>query len=102
MPEDVTKSCKVTFTTGYPAGTQATFTHNKQQWVAVPRDKHRAHGAITDRLLSTLAAIRDDMTRWVNDHPDDAQRVIGILERINRTDALYKELLHDKQTTVTT
>lgn len=82
LSEKKTVSKKVTFTDWLPAGTQATFTHGGEQWVAWPLRKHQAHLTIVDRLLGGLNGLRRDCLAWINADPHDAARVARLLSII--------------------
>lgn len=95
MP-DVTHQRKVTFSTGLPLGTRATFTHEGQTWVALPLDKLRAERVVTDLLIGVLNQIRGQMTRWLAANPEDATRVGMLLQAIAHADAIATQASVDK------
>jgi hypothetical protein len=101
MPPDVTKSVKVTFAQSLPMGTRGTFTHEKELFIAYPAKKQSEIFAINTRLVGILAAVKEDMTQWLNDHPDDAMRIVGIMTRITRVDALVDEISREIARTAT-
>lgn len=101
MPQPVTKRLNVTFHTGLPLGTRATFTHEGQRWIAIPDTKHSRIGAVMNRMLWALAWIRDDLTRWLSANPGDATRIATILAVIAKADQANRELALDKAEAVT-
>lgn len=99
--EPVKKRKDVTFHTGLPMGTRATFVVDGQLWIAYPQPKLQRILAVTDRLYGTLAAINDDMSRWLNDWPDDAPRVLRVLDRIASGQRFLREMAVEKSEAVT-
>jgi len=96
MTETEKKRREVTFDTGLPRGTCATFTHEGERWIAYPQSKMLAILTVNDRLLGVLGGIHADLIRWMNAHPEDAARVVRILTRVNRIQELYDELATEK------
>lgn len=96
MSEPLTKSLKVTFQNTLPLGTRGTFTHDKELWIAYPATKNQRLFAVTDRLLGVHKAIIRDSLALINDHPEDAPRLLGIIERATAALALHDELLTEK------
>ncbi|MCV7175106.1 hypothetical protein [Mycolicibacterium sphagni] len=92
-----TKSVKVAFHENVlPAGTYATFTRDKQLWIAWPLPRHRAHEAIVDRLIGSVNRLRNDLVAWINDYPDDAVKCARALDIINRANTIATEALTQK------
>lgn len=89
--EDRTVMRKVTFKTGLPNGTHATFKENDELWIAVPAKKWVAVQTVSDRLLGALWAIRSGCIYWINQWPTDAVRVTQVLEIIDRATNVYHE-----------
>lgn len=96
MPEDITKRLAVTFSTGKPLGVHAHFKHEGAHWIAYPATKNTRIFAVIDRMVGIFGRIHDDMTRWINDWPNDAERVVGVLESVNRARNLQRELINEK------
>lgn len=96
MSEYVTAQRKITFKTGLPLGRHATFIHDKEEWIAVPRSKYRAITTVTDRLIGALDRIRGEATRWVSTHPHDAPRTMLLLGIIGHADETAKAATGDK------
>lgn len=96
MPQDVTKSVKVTFAQSLPMGTRATFTVDKELWIAWPSEKNKRIFGVTDRLIGAHKQMIKDMIGMVNDHPEDAVRIAGIIERANAAIAFHNEMLSEK------
>lgn len=101
MPPDVTKSVKATFSDSLPMGTRATFTHDKQMWIAYPADKHQAIHGLVDRLIGIHAAITVNMVNWINQRPQDADLISKVLERTAVARKLTHELCVEKGITFT-
>ena len=91
MSPDEVRTKKVTFSTGLPRGTCATFTHEGERWIAYPQEKSRAVAAVVDQLLTSISMIHDDLLRWVNTHPEDAKRAMQMVARTLRAKELAKE-----------
>lgn len=96
MPEHVTAQRKITFKTGLPLGRHATFTHEGQRWIAVPQDKYVAIVTVTDRLIGTLNRVREDITRLLAGHPEDATRITRMLQIIAAAHAATAAAAVDK------
>lgn len=96
MSETVVKKVSVSFNDGLPLGTHATFKHNGEMWTAFPSKKYAAITTVTDRLIGALANIRGQMTRWVSSHPEDAERVVMILQTIARANEFEQQAIQDK------
>jgi hypothetical protein len=77
-------------------GTIATFTHEKQLWIAVPAVKNQAIHALVDKLVGIHAAIAVNMVRWINQRPQDADLVSQVLERTAVARQLTNELIIEK------
>lgn len=96
MPEDVTKTVKATFAVSLPMGTRATFTHDKELWIAYPAVKNQRLFGVTDRLVGAHKQIIKDMIAMVNDHPDDAVRIAAIIDRATKAIEFHNEMLVEK------
>lgn len=96
MPEHETKKKDVTFKVGLPMGRNATFTHEKELWIAVPASKYSAILGVTDHLIAIHHKIAKDMVRWMNHFPEDAVRAGKILKRVNVAFETHRELVQDK------
>ena len=96
MAQDVTKTVKVTFATSLPMGERATFTHEKVLWIAWTSEKNKRIHGVTDRLIGAHKQMIKDMIAMVNDHPEDAVRIAGIIERANAAIAFHNEMLSEK------
>lgn len=96
MTEDVAKKLTVTFKDGLPLGVRATFTHEKQIWIAYPAHKLSAVHALVERLIGIHAAIQTDMIRWINNRPQDAHLITLVLERVGRARTIHREVLTQK------
>lgn len=99
--EDIVKKINVTFTRGLPFGDQGTFKHDGQSWTAYPTRKQSRILAVVDRLLGSQRALGRDMVAWLNTHPEDAERVLMLIERINDGAALYETLVVEKVDAIT-
>ena len=86
MPEDITKTLKVTFRHGLPAGRTATFKHEKEMWIAVPLEKNQAILTVTDNLLGAIARIKRQATCMLSTNPEDVARLGQILAIINQAE----------------
>jgi len=93
---DVTKSVKVTFAKSLPMGTRGTFMHDGEMWIAYPAKKNQRIFTIVDRLIGIHSAITDEMIRWINARPGDADLVQRVLERTTTARELYQELVTEK------
>ena len=94
MPEDTTGRKQVTFKTGLPLGTRATFTHEGQLWIAYPAPKSAAIVATLDRMLGVISGIADDAVRSINGHPGNAELAAfaaRVLSRAQLADDLATE-----------
>lgn len=92
MSEPEVKTKKVTFTTGtLPLGTQATFTHEGEKWIAYPQPKVRSIAALQHKLIGTIDRVHDDLVRWINRRPADAAEVAQVLARTGSAQELAKE-----------
>lgn len=80
-------------------GTIATFTYEKQLWIAVPASKNQAIHNLVDRLIGIHARITKDMMNWINQKPEDALLVAQVLERTSRARKLTNELIVEKGNT---
>ena len=96
MPEPVVKRLQVTFNVGLPLGTHASFKHDGEWWIAYPSAKYTRIVTCIDRMLGIYSMIRKDMLRWINNWPDDATRVLAILDRAQRAQLLALEIIDDK------
>lgn len=101
MGETVVKSLKVSFNQSLPMGTRATFTHDKQTWIAYPASKNQAIFALVDRLIGLHNRIAKDMVGWINERPQDADLVTRVLDVTGAARELSKELVIDKARTFT-
>lgn len=86
MSEPVTAMRKLTFHTGLPVGTRATFTHEGEPWIALPAAKYVATLTICDNLIGNLQSIRHTATKWLAANPGDVQRAGMLLAVIARAD----------------
>lgn len=91
MSEPEIKTKKVTFETGLPMGTRATFTHEGQRWIAYPQTKSEAVRAVIDRLIGTVDRVHEDLVRWINRRPADAADITRIMARIVPAKQLAEE-----------
>lgn len=91
MSEPEVKSKKVTFEVGPPLGTRAIFTHEGERWIAYPQVKSNMVAAVIDRLVGTVAAVHDDLVRWINRHPEDAADIARIMARTAAAQELARE-----------
>lgn len=96
MSETVVKKMAITFDDGLPLGVRGTFKNDGEIWIAVPIKKYSATQAVSDRLLGALARVRGQMTRWVSSHPEDAERVVMILETLKEAAEAHEAALTDK------
>lgn len=87
---------KVTFSEGLPLGPRATFTHEGQLWIAYPASRHQKFAAVIDRLIGIHSRITTTMVDWVNSWPEDAERVVKIVEMTNRAQRLGKSVTMEK------
>ena len=94
MGEPVEKRLKVTFHDGLPMGSRGTFTYEGERYIAVPFDKYREILSVSDQLLAIVSLVRTRLTKWVGAHPDDAERVVFILQTLAAADTV--EIIHDK------
>lgn len=96
MPPDVVKQKKVTFAQSLPMGTRGTFTHDGELWIAYPSTKNQRINSLIDRMLGSHKRIMNELVRWLNAWPDDAERVTRVLEIIGSAVQLHDEVLHEK------
>lgn len=101
MPEDIQKRLNVTFGTGLPLGTRATFTHDRQLWIAYPATKQAQIHACIDRLAGSLTRIKKQLIAWLSTQPDDAQRVALLLNILAHAEQIQNEILTEKTRAVT-
>lgn len=94
-------SKQVTFGNGLPLGEHAVFKHEGKMWIAYPAKKNERILAVIDRMIGIYARITADMIRWINSHPQDAQRVAWLAENVGRAQALRAELVAEKTEAVT-
>jgi hypothetical protein len=94
--QDITKRLAVTFSTGLPLGTHATFTHDKQLWIAVPADKYGAICVVIDRLIGALAMLQRKCITWLYTNPGDAERIAFLLETIAAADKIRRDAIIEK------
>lgn len=81
---DEVKSKKLTFSTGLPRGTCATFQHNGQRWLAYPQSKVTAVGVAIDNALGTLEGTERALIALINEHPEHAARIAAVLVRVRQ------------------
>jgi len=93
---DETKQLKVTFSSSLPLGTRATFTYDGGLWIAYPAEKNQRLFAITDKMIGIHQGITNEMLRWINERPQDAELVSRVLERSTWAQELTKELIIEK------
>lgn len=86
MSEPVTAMRKLTFHTGLPVGTRATFTHEGEPWIALPKNKYVAILTICDNLIGALNNTRRQCINWINAWPSDATKVAKVLEIVRAAD----------------
>lgn len=91
-----TKSVKVEFTNHLPMGEKATFTVDKVLWIAYPAKKNQAIFGLVDRLIGIHNRITKDMITWINQRPQDADLVAGVLEMTSLARRLGTELIGEK------
>lgn len=96
MAEDVTKRLCVTFSTGLPMGTHGRFKHDGKMWVAYPAGKYGQIMTVIDRLVGIHNRIATDMTRWINEWPEDAPKAARILEHVHRANQIHTEIVGEK------
>jgi len=96
MPPDIVEQKKVTFASSLPLGTRATFTHDGELWIAYPAEKNQRLFAITDLLIGIHQGITNEMVRWINERPQDADLVTRVLERSTWAQKLTDELIIEK------
>lgn len=96
MPEDVSKRIDVTFGTGLPLGTHASFRHQGEIWIAFPAAKNARILSIIDRMLGIFTRVTTDMVRIINDHPEDTPRIVKILEYADQGRKLQSDIANDK------
>ena len=94
--KEETKQLKVTFASSLPMGTRATFTYDGGLWIAYPSEKNQRLFAITDRLIGIHQGITNEMLRWINERPQDAELVSRVLERSTWAQKLTDELIDEK------
>lgn len=87
----VEKMRKVTFSTGLPRGTCATFNYEGYQWEAFPRAKMAEIRAVQTRTISLVNRVHQDLVAWINNHPEDTARVVQLLARTNRAMQLISD-----------
>jgi hypothetical protein len=85
---DVTKTKKVTFSTGLPRGACATFTHDGQMWFAYPAEKVQGLGVVMDRMVGTIERLHTGVIDWINRHPEDAVHVMLLIRSVATTQQL--------------
>lgn len=96
MTEDVVKRLPVTFRVGLPHGIHAVFKHKGERWIAYPQQKNTRIVVGVDRMIGIFTRIHDDMLRWINHWPDDAERVCAVVESVDRARKLQQELITEK------
>lgn len=96
MSEEVTRRLAVTFNDGLPMGTHAHFKLDRELWIAYPASKNTRILAVIDRMIGVFSRIHTDMLRWINIWPDDAARVVQVLENVKRATQLSDELIIEK------
>jgi hypothetical protein len=94
VSETVVKRLSITFDDGLPLGVHGSFSYEGERWIAVPLTKYTNILNVTDRAIGILNHTRDQLTRWVNAHPEDAERVVMILQTLSHADT--QELVHEK------
>ena len=94
--KEETKQLKVTFASSLPMGTRATFTHDDELWIAYPAEKNQRLFAITDKLIGLHRSITNEMLRWINVRPQDAELVTRVLVITQRAEELTIELTLEK------
>lgn len=87
----VEKMRKVTFSTGLPRGTCATFNYEGYPWEAFPRAKMAEIRSVQTRTIAMVERVHQDLVAWINNHPEDTVRVVQLLARTNRA----KQLISD-------
>jgi len=92
---------EVTFDTGLPNGTIGRFTVDKQLWIALPHSKYRRLTAVLDRLIGLNANLRRDLIQWINQWPDDAERVSAALRIVGSAEELSNDMKDEKVKAVT-
>lgn len=96
MAKDVVKRLQVTFAVSLPMGTRGTFTHDGELWIAYPAKKNQRIVVVIDRMIGIFTSIHDDMLRWINHWPSDAEKVCAVIESVERARALREELVLEK------
>lgn len=98
---DEVKRLQITFAKSLPMGTRGTFTHDGQLWIAYPAEKNRRINATLDRLIGSLARVRNECVRWINARPQDADLVVHALAISSRAQLIIDELTIEKAEAVT-
>lgn len=101
MSRDIAKKIEITFADSKPMGTRGTFTYDGELWIAYPAKKNQRIFTIVDTLLGIHSAITDEMIRWINARPGDADLITRVLERTTRAKALQRELIIEKMEATT-
>lgn len=96
MTETLTKKISVTFDDGLPHGVHASFKHERELWIAYPATKNRRILALVDRLVGIHAGIQDQMIRWINARPNDADLITLVLEKTARARRIHAEVITEK------
>jgi hypothetical protein len=91
----------VEFDTHLPMGTVGRFTIDKERWIALPQAKYGRLLAVIDRILGNNNRIRTEMLRWINHWPDDAERVVRVLDIVSATEELTADMITEKTKAVT-
>lgn len=89
--EPVTAMRKLTFTRGLPRGVHATFTHEGEDWIAIPASKYQRIHACIDRMLGVQRRVNDGLIAWIISHPADAERVAMLLNHLKVGIALAEQ-----------
>lgn len=98
---DTVKRLQVTFADSLPMGTRGTFTHGGELWIAYPAKKNQRINAALDRMLGEEKRIIDEMIRWMNQRPGDADLITRVCQIIRETAQLRSEMLVEKAKAVT-
>ena len=101
MSETKTASRKLTFNDGLPMGIHATFTHEGEKWVAIPAKKYRMISAAMDRVLGLHSYINKVMVMWVNQWPEDSEKVAKVMEVTQRARAEQRAVAMEKAEALT-
>ena len=87
---------EVTFHSGLPRGTCATFKHEGELWIAHPAKKYTRILTCLDRVIGVQDRLIKDMTTWINNHPSDAPLLVMLAEAVGRARRFRDEVAQEK------